>query len=100
MSGTEIILVHPDVAKSREINEGDCVRVHNDRGSCLAHVRLEKNMLNEVVVLPTGSWFSVLGSESAEQSGNPNVLTRDKGTSSMAQGPSANTCLVEIEKVE
>ena len=57
-------------------------------------------MLNEVVVLPTGSWFarSVLGA--IEQSGNPNVLTRDKGTSSMAQGPSANTCLVEIEKVE
>ena len=100
VKGTELILLHPDKAKSRAIDEGDCVRVYNDRGSCLAYARLEENMLNEVVVLPTGSWFarSVLGA--IEQSGNPNVLTRDKGTSSMAQGPSANTCLVEIEKVE
>ena len=29
-------------------------------------------------------------------SGNPNVLTHDEGTSSMAQGPSTS-CLVEVE---
>ena len=28
------------------------------------------------------------------------MLTPDKGTSSLAQGPSAHTCLVEIEKFE
>ena len=100
VQGKEVILVHPDAAASRQIDDGDCVRVFNDRGSCLASVRLEKDMLAEIVVLPTGSWFSSLGSKSIEQSGNPNVLTRDKGTSSLAQGPSANTCLVEIEKVE
>jgi biotin/methionine sulfoxide reductase len=31
------------------------------------------------------------------RAGNPNVLTRDKGTSKLAQGPSAHTCLVDIE---
>ncbi len=30
--------------------------------------------------------------------GNPNVLTRDLGTSQLAQGPSAQTCLVQVEK--
>lgn len=30
--------------------------------------------------------------------GDPNTLTLDIGTSMLAQGPSANTCLVEIEK--
>ena len=34
---------------------------------------------------------------SIELNGNPNVLTRDKGTSKLAQGPSAHTCLVEVE---
>ena len=29
--------------------------------------------------------------------GNPNVLTRDKGTSKLGQGPSAHTCLIEVE---
>ena len=100
VQGKEFVLMHPDAAASRQIGDGDCVRVFNDRGSCLAYVRLEKDMLDEILVLPTGSWFSRLGSKSTEQSGNPNVLTRDKGTSSLAQGPSANTCLVEIEKIE
>ena len=34
-----------------------------------------------------------------EMNGNPNVLTKDKGTSSLAQGPSAHTCLVEVVKL-
>ena len=31
--------------------------------------------------------------------GNPNVLTKDVGTSSLAQGPTAHTCMVDIEPV-
>jgi biotin/methionine sulfoxide reductase len=30
--------------------------------------------------------------------GNPNVLTRDEGTSRLGQGPVAQSCLVEIER--
>ena len=30
--------------------------------------------------------------------GNPNVLTLDKGTSKLGQGPIAHSCLIEIEK--
>ena len=37
---------------------------------------------------------------SLERHGNPNVLTRDAGTSRLAQGPSAQTCLVEIERFD
>ena len=99
IDGKEIILVHPEAAKSRGLDDGDMVRVYNDRGSCLASVCFEEGILSEVVILPTGSWFSQFGQETIEQNGNPNVLTRDKGTSSLAQGPSANTCLVELEKV-
>ncbi len=32
--------------------------------------------------------------------GNPNVLTLDKGTSRLGQGPIAHSTLVEIEKYE
>ena len=35
---------------------------------------------------------------SLELNGNPNALTIDIGTSELAQGPSAQTCLVEIER--
>jgi biotin/methionine sulfoxide reductase len=30
--------------------------------------------------------------------GNPNVLTQDVGTSRLAQGPVAQSCLVEVER--
>ena len=31
--------------------------------------------------------------------GNPNAVTIDKGTSNLAQGPSALSCLVELERL-
>jgi biotin/methionine sulfoxide reductase len=37
---------------------------------------------------------------SLDKHGNPNVLTLDKGTSRLGQGPIAQTALVEIEKYE
>src|SRR5262245_52955639 len=38
--------------------------------------------------------------KSLEIHGNPNAVTNDIGTSSLAQGPSANSCLVEAERYE
>ena len=35
-----------------------------------------------------------------DRHGNPNVLTLDKGTSRLAQGPSAQTALVELERFD
>ena len=40
------------------------------------------------------------GPAGLERHGNPNVLTLDKGTSRLAQGPSAHTTLVELEPVD
>jgi biotin/methionine sulfoxide reductase len=56
-----------------------------------------------VVELATGAWFDPLepgriGSLCVH--GNPNVLTRDIGTSKLAQGPSAHSALVEVERFE
>ena len=33
-----------------------------------------------------------------DKHGNPNMLTIDKGTSKLAQGPIAHTALVEVER--
>ena len=56
-----------------------------------------------VAQLPTGAWFDPAdwaGSSSLERHGNPNVLTLDKGTSKLGQGPISHTTLVEVEKFE
>ena len=51
--------------------------------------------------LSTGAWYDPdrpgeIGALCKH--GNPNVLTRDKGTSRLGQGPSAHSTLVEVEK--
>ncbi|MEQ9164292.1 MAG: molybdopterin dinucleotide binding domain-containing protein, partial [Ilumatobacter fluminis] len=96
----EVVRIHPDAAAERGIADGATVRLFNDRGACLAAARLDPDLAPDVLALPTGAWYApaepgVVGS--LELGGNPNVLTRDVGTSSLAQGPSAHTCLVEIE---
>ena len=48
-----------------------------------------------VVQIATGAWFAP--DTGTCQHGNPNVLTSDRGTSSLAQGPAANSCLVWVE---
>ena len=87
-------------AKARGIEDGDVVRVYNDRGSCLAGVVISEGISTGVVRLACGSWFDPV--DDSEQAmcrhGNANVLTRDQGTSKLAQGPSSATALVEIER--
>jgi len=53
--------------------------------------------------MATGAWYDPaqpgeIGSLCKH--GNVNVLTLDKGTSRLAQGSSAHTCLVEVERYE
>ena len=51
-----------------------------------------------VVFLPVGAWYDPIDDGAYCIHGNPNVLTEDIGTSSLAQGPSAHSTLVEIKK--
>ncbi|MEO0958204.1 MAG: molybdopterin dinucleotide binding domain-containing protein, partial [Pseudomonadota bacterium] len=90
-------------ATARGLAGGDVVRVFNDRGACLAGLRISDEVMQGVVQLSTGAWYDpeVPGDpKSLCKHGNPNVLTRDKGTSRLAQGPSAHTALVEVARVE
>ena len=103
LDGREPVAMHPDDAAARGIAAGDAVRVFNDRGACLATAVLSEDIRQGVVQLATGAWLDpeVRGEPgSLCKHGNPNVLTPDKGTSSLAQGPIAHTCLVEVERFE
>jgi biotin/methionine sulfoxide reductase len=53
--------------------------------------------------MSTGAWYNPLEpgqTGSLDKHGNPNVLTRDHGTSRLGQGPSAQSVLVEISRFE
>ena len=100
INGREALTMHPQDAASRGIRAGDIVRVFNERGACLAGVKISDGVRQGVVVLPTGAWYDPLTTGEAgtlEKHGNPNVLTLDKGTSKLTQGCSAHTTLVEVE---
>ena len=95
--------MHPDAAADRGLEAGSVVRVFNERGACLAGLALDARLLPDVVSLPTGAWFRpdrMAADAPLELNGNPNVLIADIPTSKLAQGPNANTCLVEVERYE
>ncbi len=92
--------INPQDAADRGIAHGDIVRLFNDRGACLAGAQLSDDVMRGVIQLSTGAWYDPLNPGepgSLDVHGNPNVLTLDKGTSKLAQGPSAMTALVEVE---
>jgi biotin/methionine sulfoxide reductase len=99
VKGREPLRISPGDAAQRGIRDGDLVRVFNARGACLAGAVIDAGVMPGVVVMATGAWFDPPDTaEEPERHGNPNVLTLDIGTSPLAQGTSALTALVEIER--
>ena len=99
VAGREPVRINPADAERRGIRSGDVVRVFNARGACLAGAVIDADVMAGVVVMATGAWFDPPAAPGEpERHGNPNVLTLDIGTSPLAQGTSALTALVEIER--
>ena len=98
IQGREPIKINPKDALSRGLKNGDIVEVYNKRGKCLAGVIISNEVMKGVVFLPVGAWYDPIEDGSFCVHGNPNVLTKDKGTSSLSQGPSAHSTLVEVKK--
>jgi biotin/methionine sulfoxide reductase len=99
----EVCSMHPSTAAHRGITEGDIVRLFNSRGACLAAVKLTEDILPSVVQLATGAWYDPVDDGQGGTlcvHGNPNVLTRDTGTSRLAQGCTGQITVVEVEKFE
>ena len=103
IKGREPVRLHPRDAAGRGILDGDIVRIFNDRGAILAGAVLTDHVRSGVIQIATGAWFDPLipgESGSLDHHGNPNVLTIDKGTSKLGQGPISHSALVEIERWE
>jgi biotin/methionine sulfoxide reductase len=95
----ETLIMHPQDAATREIKNGDIVCVHNTRGACRARALVSEDIGVHVVALPTGAWYGDSDND-VDPNGNPNVLTLDIGTSSLGQGCSAHTALVDVTRLE
>ncbi|NMG36640.1 molybdopterin-dependent oxidoreductase [Azoarcus sp. TTM-91] len=103
LHGREPAHLNPADAAARGIGDGDLLRIHNRRGACLASARLDPAVMPGVLRLSTGAWYDPLrlgdgDAANLEKHGNPNVLTRDLGSSRLGQGCAAHSCLVEVER--
>ncbi len=99
VAGREALRINPEDARARGIVDGDTVLLHSARGRCLAGARIDAAVMPGVAVMATGAWFDPDPS-GLERHGNPNALSRDVGTSRLAQGPSPLSLLVEISKYD
>lgn len=98
VAGREAVVLHPDDARRRGIKQGDAVRIFNERGACLAGAVISDQLAPGVARLSCGAWYDPAGDDGTLCAhGNANMLTHDRGTSRLSQGPATGTNMVEIE---
>jgi biotin/methionine sulfoxide reductase len=101
VAGREPIRLHPADAAARGLHDGDVARVRSPQGSLLAGVVITDAMLPGAAQMHTGAWYDPSAPGIADcVNGNVNVLTRDIGTSALAQGCSGAHVLVAVERYD
>lgn len=101
LNGRARVSVNPIDATGKGIHDGDTVRVFNERGACLATACYDDALRPGIISISTGVWLDGVAQSNGTLlciGGNPNTLTQDTGTSDLAQGPTAHSCLVDMEK--
>ena len=91
--GVPILDIHRNDALAKNINDGDKVRVFNDRGEVYITAKVSDKVRNGVVCMPQGHWPSLL-----ENGSSANALTNDLLTD-MGRGAAIQEARVDIVKV-
>jgi biotin/methionine sulfoxide reductase len=100
VNGREPVLINPADALARGIDDGDVVRIYNQRGACLAGAVHSTAVRPGVVQLATGAWYDPLQLDDGTVlcvHGNPNSVTEDRPTSRLSQGCAGQQARVEVE---
>jgi biotin/methionine sulfoxide reductase len=101
--GREPLRMNEQDARSRGLQDGDNIRVFNERGAFVSAVRIVAGLKAGVAQIATGAWYDPEfpgQCGTLEKHGNPNVVTDDKGTSRLGQSSTAQTVLVQIERFD
>ncbi len=91
------VFLNPLDAADREIEDGDLVKVFNQRGQVVLPCRLTSRLLPGVVDIPQGAWWQPAG-DGVDYGGCINVLTSERW-SPYAFGTTQHTIMVEIVKI-
>ncbi len=91
------MFMNPIDAQARGIQDGDMVRVFNDRGQLVLPVRLTSRIMPGLIDIPQGAWWTP-DKSGVDVRGSINVLTSERPTPG-ARGNPQHTNLVQVEKV-
>jgi anaerobic dimethyl sulfoxide reductase subunit A len=90
------VFINPLDAEDRGIEDGDWVKVFNQRGAMVIPCRVTARMMPGVVDIPQGAWWTP-DESGIDQRGAVNVLTSEKLTP-FAHGNAQHTIMVRVEK--
>ena len=90
------LFMNPIDAAARDIEDGDEVRVFNDRGEIRVRVRVTRRIMPGVVDIPQGAWWSP-DATGVDRRGNVNVLTSERPTPG-ARGNAQHSLLVQVAR--
>ena len=82
-------------AQQRGIQDGDMVKVFNDRGKMIISARVTGRIMPGVVDIPQGAWYDP-DENGIDRGGCANILTKD--VISPGGAFASNTALVQVEK--
>jgi anaerobic dimethyl sulfoxide reductase subunit A len=83
-------------AGQRGLQDGDSVRVFNDRGTLVVPCRITRRIMPGVVGLPQGGWWTP-DPAGVDRRGTVNVLTSERWTP-LAFGNAQHTVMVDVRK--
>jgi anaerobic dimethyl sulfoxide reductase subunit A len=90
------VFMNPVDAGPRGIQDGDEVKLWNDRGTIVVRCRITSRILPGVVAVPQGAWWTP-DKDGVDRRGNINVLTSERW-SPYAYGNTQHTIMVQAAK--
>ena len=90
------VFINPADAAERGIQDGDLVKVYNDRGAIVIPCRVTDRVMPGVVDIPQGAWWTP-DENGIDRRGATNVLTSERLTP-LAFGSAQHTIMAQVEK--
>jgi anaerobic selenocysteine-containing dehydrogenase len=98
--GYEPLWMNPVDAKSRGIENGDIVKVFNERGAVLGGAYVTQRLMTGVVYMDHGARYDPIIPGELDRGGAINTITPHNLTSKNATGMVVSSFLVEVERVD
>ena len=92
------VFLNPVDARSRNIKDGDEIKVFNQRGTLVLPCRVTPRIMPGVVDIPQGAWYEP-DEKGIDHGGCVNVLTSQRWTP-FAHASTQHTIMVQVEKAD